>query len=252
MSRWHLSALVATEWLKIRTVRAPALLAGATVAVTLVLALQPVVGAGRQGRPSLGTIGAMLGVLDATSRGPLLAVVVGVLVIAGEHHHATITTTLLQTPERTALVVAKALTAALVGLGLGLLGLTTTLAVGLPTGAVRPDLLNADIVWRVLGLLLAYPAYGLLGVGVGALLLRSQAAAVLVPVAWLLVLESLVVGSLDRRLLPWSLTGATAALANAGDLPGVLPIWGGALLLAGFALLVLLAGVARVARTDIT
>jgi hypothetical protein len=252
MSRWHLSALVATEWLKVRTVRAPALLAGATVGVTLVLALQPVVGAGRQGRPSLGTIGAMLGVLDATSRGPLLAVVVGVLVVAGEHHHATITTSLLQTPARTPLVVAKAVTAALVGLGLGVLGLATTLAVGLPTGAVRTDLLNADIVWRVVGLLLAYPAYALLGVGVGALLLRSQAAAVLVPVAWLLVVETLVVGSMDRHLLPWSLTGATAALANAGDLPGVLPIWGGALLLAGFALLVLLAGVARVARTDIT
>jgi ABC-2 type transport system permease protein len=252
MSSWHLSALVATEWLKLRTVRAPALLPVATVGVTLVLALQPVLGAGRQGRPSLGTVGAMLGVLDATGRGPLLTVVVGALVIAGEHHHATLATTLLQTPARTPVLVAKAVTAALVGLGLGLLGVVTTLAVGIPTGAVRSDLLNADIVWRVLGLLLAYPAYGLLGVGVGALVLRSQAAAVLVPVAWLLVMESLVVGSLDRHLLPWSLTGATAVLANAGDLPGVLPIWGGALLLAGVALLVLLAGVTRLARADIT
>lgn len=252
MSTGRLAALVATEWLKLRTVRAPALLAAATVGVTLVLALQPVLGAGQQGRPSPGTVGAMLGVLDATSRGPLLAMVFGVLVIAGEHHHGTFTTTLLQTPARTPLVVAKAVTAALVGLGLGLLGLATTLAVGVPAGAVRSDLLNADIVWRVLGLLLAYPAYGLLGVGVGALLLRSQAVAVMVPVTWLLAVESLVVGFLDRHLQPWSITGATAALANAGDLPGVLPIWAGALLLAGFALLVLLAGVTRVARTDVT
>lgn len=252
MSRPPLSALVASEGLKLRTVRVPALVAAATVALTVVLALQPVLGAGRRGRPSLGTVGAALDVLDATGRGTLLALVVGVLVTAGEHHHGTLTATLLQTPDRARLVAAKSLTAVLAGCALGLLGLTATLAVGVPSGAVRPDLLNSDIVWHVVGMLAAYPAYALLGAGVGAVMLRSQPLAVLLPVAWLLVLEVLVLGTVDRRLLPWSLNGATDALANAGDVVGVLPIWAGAALLLGWALLMLLAGVTRVTRADVT
>ena len=247
-----LSALVATEWLKLRTVRVPALVAAATVALTLVLAVQPVLGAGRRGRPSLGTAGAMLDVLDATAHGPLLALVVGVLVTAGEHHHATLTGTLLQTPQRPRLVLAKGLTAMSAGCVLALLGLVVALSVGLPSGAVRADLLNADIVWHVAGTLAAFPIYALLGAGVGAVMLRAQPLAVLLPVAWFLVLEGLVLGVVDRQLLPWGLTGATDALANAGDVVGVLPIWAGAVLLLGWALLTLLAGVARVTRVDVT
>lgn len=252
MSRPTLSALIATEALKLRTVRLPALVAAVTVALTLVLAVQPVLEAGRRGRPSPGTVGAMLDVLDATGRGPLLALVVGVLMTAGEHHHATLSATLLQTPNRARLVLAKGLTAGLAGCVLGLLGLATTLAVGVPTGVVRPDLLNADIVWRVAGTLAAHPAYALLGAGVGAIMLRAQPLAVLLPVTWLLVLEGLVLGAVDRALLPWGLNGATDALANAGDVVGVLPIWAGAALLLGWALLALLAGVARMWRVDVT
>jgi ABC-2 type transport system permease protein len=247
-----LSGLVAAEWLKLRTVRTPLLLAASTVALTLALAIPPVVGAGRDLRPSLGTTGAMLGVLDATRHGPLLALVLGVLVAAGEHHHATITAVLLQTPQRVRLVVAKALTAFLAGSGLGLLGLATALAVGVPSGAVRLDLLNGDLVGRALGQLAAYPVHAVIGVGVGALLARSQSVAVVVPVAWLIAIEGLAVGSVDRHLLPWTLTGATAALANAGDVPGVLSVPAGAAVLLGSMLLVLLAGAVRTARSDIT
>jgi ABC-2 type transport system permease protein len=252
MSRSPLSALLATELLKLRTVRTPALVAAACVSVTLVLALQPVLGAGRAGRPSSGTVGAMLEVLDATDRVPLIALALGVLVTAGEHHHATLSATLLQAPDRTRLMVAKGLAAVLAGGALGLLGLTTVLAVGVPTGAVRADLLNTDIVLHVAGMLAAHPLYALLGAGFGAVLFRSQPLAVLLPVTWLLVLEELVVASVDRQLLPWSLTGATHALAHAGDVVGVLPMGTGAVLLTAWALLVLFAGGAVLTRADIT
>jgi ABC-2 type transport system permease protein len=252
MSRPRLSALVADETLKLRTVRLPALVAAATVAGTLVLAVQPVLGAGRQGRPSLGTIGAMLDVLDATGRGPLLALALGVVVTAGEHHHATLTATLLQTPDRGRLLAAKACTAALAGGALGLLGVATAVAVGAPTGALRIDLLNADIAWHVVGMLAAYPVYALLGAGVGAVMGRSQPLAVLLPTAWLLVLEALVLAAVDRDLLPWGLTGATGALVNAGDVVDVLPMWAGAAMLLGWSLLALLVGALRLTRADVT
>lgn len=246
-----LAALVAAEWLKVRTVRMPGLLAAAAVALTLVLAVQPVLSAGRNGNPSLGTAGAMLAVLGATSRGPLVALVLGVLLVTAEHHHGTLTPVLLQVPSRARLLAAKAALAALGGLALGVLALATSLVVGLLSGAVRPDLLNADIVWRSAGLALTHPAYALLGVGIGALTFRSQPVAVLTPLAWLLFGEAMVVTSVDRHLLPLTLNGASAALANAGDLPGVLPIWAGGLLLAGCAGLAVAAGAVRLVRTDV-
>jgi ABC-2 type transport system permease protein len=244
-------ALLATEWLKLRTVRAPWLLAAAAVAITLVLAVQPVLQAGRGG-PSIGTAGALLGVLGATGRGPLVALAFGALLVTGEYRHATLTATLLATPDRARLLGAKALTALLGGLVLGALSVLTALAVATAAGAVRADLVHADVLARVAGLLLAHPLYGLLGLGAGALLARFPATAVLLPLAWLLFLEGLVVGGMGRHLLPWSLGGATAALANAGDLPGVLPIWAGALLLTGFAAVLAVAGTARLTRSDIT
>lgn len=245
-------ALVSAEWLKVRTVRLPALLAATAVALTLVLALQPVLSAGRNGSPSLGTAGALLAVIGSTSRGPLVALVLGVLVVTAEHRHATLTPVLLQTPSRARLLAAKSAFAAMGGLGLGLLGLATSLSVGALSGAVRPGLLNADIAWRVTGLALAHPLYALLGVGVGALAARSQPVAVLIPVVWLLFGEAMVVNVVDARLLPWSLNGAVAALANAGDLAGVLPIWAGGLLLLACASVAVGAGTVRTVRADVT
>lgn len=245
------ASLVAAEWLKVRTVRLPAVLAATAVALTLALAVQPVLGAGRNGSPSLGTAGAMLAVLGATHRGPLVALVLGVLLVTAEHHHGTLTPVLLQVPSRARLLAAKAALALLGGLALGVLALTTSLVVGVLSGAVRVDLLNADMIWRVVGLALAHPAYALLGVGIGTLALRSQAVAVLTPLAWLMFGEPMVVASVDRHLLPWTVNGAAAALANAGDLPGVLPLWAGGLLLGGCAGLAVAAGAVRLVRTDV-
>ena len=72
-----LLVLVRTELLKLGTTRAPWLLAGGALALTVLLALQPVTRAGRDGAPSIGTVGAALGVLDALGRGALVALLVG-------------------------------------------------------------------------------------------------------------------------------------------------------------------------------
>ena len=115
-----LLVLVRTELLKLGTTRAPWLLAGGTLALTVLLALQPVTRAGRDGAPSIGTVGAALGVLDALGRGALVALLVGVLVVTAEFRHQTVGTSLLQTPNRIQLVVAKSAASSLVGLALGL------------------------------------------------------------------------------------------------------------------------------------
>jgi ABC-2 type transport system permease protein len=240
------------EWLKLRTVRLPLAVAAAAVCVTLALALRAVVGAGQHGAPSIGTAPAALSVLGATTWGPCFAMVLGVLVVTDEFHHGTITGTLLQRPRRWRLFLSKALTAALAGLALGVLTLTAALSVGVPGGAVPTDVLNVDVVSRSVGLLLLHPAYAVIGAGVGGLLLRAQSVAVLLPLAWVLVLERLIVGVVDRGWLPWTLSGATSAVENAGDVVGVLPVWQGVVLLGAAGLAAGVLGGTHIERTDLT
>lgn len=243
--------LVSTELLKLRTTRAFWWLAAASAGLTLALAVTPVLKAGTAGAPSLGTVGAMLAVLGALGKGVLAVLVLGVLGVAGEFRHQTITATLLRTSGRGRVLAAKAAAAALVGTALAGVNLAIVLLVGLPSGAIDPGLVNGDIVMVAVGLLLAYPLYGLLGTGLAALV-PDQTAAVVAPVAWLLVLEDLLVQQLFPRLAPWSLTGVTAALANAGNLPRLLPVWAGGAVLLAYGLALAWLGTTRIVRLDVT
>jgi ABC-2 type transport system permease protein len=244
-------AVVKAELLGLRTVRSRWVLAAGAVLSTCVLAITPVVDSGKAGHPSVGTAGAMLGVLGAVAAGRFVVLLLGVLTITGEFRHGTVTATFLQSPRRVWVLASKATAIVLAGVALALVDVAMVLVIGLSTGAVHPSLLNADIVLRVLGLLLAYPMYGLLGVGIGALVVY-QPLAVLLPLAWVLYLEGLVFHLVPRGFQPWSLGNVTSALANAGDVRDVLPVLGGGAALLGYAALLMTLGVARVVRRDIT
>jgi ABC-2 type transport system permease protein len=242
--------LLRTELLKLTTTRWPWILVAVALAATAVQALQPVYKSGRDGDPTLGTAFAELAVLDALSRGALVALLLGVLMVTSEFRHNTVTVSLLQSPRRGRVVTAKALVA--VSVGLGLAALAIVLAVGLVSGAIQPQLINGDIVLRVIGLVLTYPLYALLGTATGCLLAANQPLAVVIPVVWLAGLEGLALSSVSPGARVWSFLGTTAALQNAGDVPLVLPVWAGAGALLGYALLLLGAGALRVARADIS
>jgi ABC-2 type transport system permease protein len=244
--------LLRTEMLKLTTTRWPWILVAVTLAATAVQALQPVYKSGRDGDPTLGTASAELAVLDALSRGALVALLLGVLMVTSEFRHNTVRASLLQSPRRGHVVTAKALVAVSVGFALGLAGLVIVLAVGLVSGAIQPQLVNGDIVLRVIGLVLTYPLYALLGTATGCLLATNQPLAVLIPVLWLAGLEGFALSEVSQSLRIWSFLGTTAALQNAGDVPLVLPIWAGAGALLGYALLLFGAGALRVARADIS
>lgn len=241
------TALLRAELLKLRSVRSGLLVLPVAGALTLWGAVEPVLQAGRAGSPSLGTAGALLAVLGAVGRGALVVLVAGVLVVTADVRHGTLTCSLLQTPRRAAVLGAKAAVALLLALVAAALDLAVVLAVGLLSGAVDPAMVNGEIVARVAGLLLAYPLYALLGVGLGALLL-SQPLAVLLPLLWTALLERLLV---PEHLAPWSLSGVTAALGNAGDVAGVLPVPVGAAALLAYAVTALVLGCARLARHDV-
>jgi hypothetical protein len=238
--------------LKLTTTRWPWILISVTLAATAVQALQPVYKSGRDGDPTVGTALAELAVLDALGRGALVALLLGVLVVTSEFRHNIVTGSLLQSPRRLRVVTAKALIGVFVGLALGVAGLAIVLAVGLVSGAIQPQLVNGDIVLRVIGLVLTYPLYALLGTATGCLLASNQPLAVLIPVLWLAGLEGFALSSVSQSVRVWSFLGTTAALQNAGDVPLVLPIWAGAGALLAYALLLFGAGALRVARADVS
>jgi hypothetical protein len=244
-------ALVRTELLALRTTRTAWVLFAGAVLLTAVLAVDPVLGAGTTGAPSIGTAGALLAVLGAAGRGNLVMLLLGVLAVTAEFRHGTVTATFLQAPRRVRVLAAKAAATVAVAAVAAAADLAVALAVGLGTGAVQPSLVNADIVLHVAGMLLAYPLYGLVGVAAGALLVH-QPVAVLLPLAWVLYLEGFALGLVPPSVAPWSLGGVTAALANAGHVPDVLPMAPGGGALLAYALLLFLLGALRIARRDIT
>ena len=248
--RAEVLAQVAADLLKLRTVRTPMVLVAVGVGLTGVLAMQALLRSGVAGAPSVGTAALLLTMLSTAARAQLIALVVGVLAVSAERRHATLTGTLLQTPRRVPVMVAKSVTAAFVALVLGLLNLGVAVSVAAGSGVLRPSLVNADVVLAVAGQLLAYPLYGLLGAGIGAVLMDTQPIAVLLPTAWFLLLEAYV-STLAPGLSRWLPGPLTAALANAGDLPNLVPVGAGALGLLGYGLLVAGAGTARLTSTDV-
>jgi len=245
-------ALLRTELLKLASTRWPWILVAVTLAATAVQALQPVYKSGRDGDPTLGTALAELAVIDALGRGALVALVLGVLMVTSEFRHNTVTASLLQSPRRGRVVTAKALIAVSVGLALGLAAVAIVLAVGLVSGAIQPQLVNGDIVLRVIGLALTYPLYALLGTATGCLFARNQPLAVVIPFLWLAGLEGFALSEASQSVRIWSFMGTTAALQNAGDVPLVLPIWAGAGVLLAYGLVLFGAGALRIARADIS
>jgi ABC-2 type transport system permease protein len=245
-----ISGQLRTELFAVRTVRAPWFLAAATIAVSLLLAVTSVLDAGKAAAPSIGTAGAMLALLDSMARGSVVVFLIGVLTVTSEFRYGTVTLTFLQTPNRLRVLTSKAIAVIFLGAALAVVNLVVVLGVGSPSGAFQLSIWNSDIGLHVLGLLFAYPVYGVLGVGIGALLVY-QPVAVALPLAWLLA-EHAFGDSLPDALQPWSLTAVTAAAANSVSLEPVLPVLAGTVALVGYAAVVLSLGAIRVLRRDIT
>lgn len=244
--------LVRAELLKLATTRAPLALGAGTVAFVLVAALRAVAEAGRQGASSIGTTGALLDLLGGYRVGGVAAAALGALVATADHRYGTLTASLLRAPRRSRVVLAKAAAVTLVTAVVGLVGLAAVAAAGLGSGALTSGATTGPVALRAAGLLLTYPAYGLLGLGAGLLLPRYQALVTVLPAAWLLVLEELTFASFTRHAPEWALSRVSASAASAFDVHPVLPAWAGALLLVAYAVALCAAGALRTHRLDIS
>ena len=242
--------LIGAELLKLRTTRMfwgsiASALAFVPVAVTLAIfntAVHP-----------LNSHAGVRNVMSAASSGALIFFVIGILMTAGEFRHGTATSTFLVSPDRKRVIAAKLAAASLTGVAVAITTSILTLAIAMPWLAAKDVHLSSfrgDVALGVLGALVATALSSLVGVSFGALV-RNQTMAVTVALIWSQVVDGLLIG-FAPGIGRWVPGGAAAALTGATTANGgLLPMWGAALVLAGYAGAFATAGTTALTRRDI-
>ena len=184
--------------------------------------------------------------------GPLFAALLGALTITGEFRHGTIRPTFLVTPRRGRVVLAKVWASMLVGGAFGLLAAAVAAGVGSAVLAARGLAVRLDggnYALLLAGCAAAAALWAAIGVGVGAAV-RSQVPTVVGLCAWLLFVESLLLGDIGLvgdvgRFMP----GALGKAASGQDpllAPGL-----AVFLLALYAVVAVAVGWMATARRDV-
>jgi ABC-2 type transport system permease protein len=244
--------LLRAELLKQRTTPA-FLVAYAAVPVLAALVTFAVYSmAGRQGNDPLGPDSVLHATGAPASVVSTLALLLGVVGMAGEYRHGTIVTTMLAAPRRWDIVVAKAAAHALAGAVMAIVTIAVSLAIAVPwlVSAGVDVRLTAEVV-RVAGALVATTAlYGALGAVAGALL-HNQSAAIGVVLVWLLKGEDLLAGALGHWSIgDWLPAALGEGLVRAGA--GHPARWAAVLVLVAYVALFTAAGARVVVRRDVT
>lgn len=198
-----MSALLHAELLKVRTVRTYLWLALASVALVLIASISVSATTG-----SIGSAADDRSVAQIAAIAVVFSLIGGIIVMAGEFTHGTITQTLLATPVRERVVLAKVVVAGLIAIGFALVAELLVLAITVPGASL--DFHNARLVF--LGILIAAPLAGALGVGLGGVV-KSQGSGIAVSLVWLLIGEHIIL-LISESASRYSPGRAFAALAS--------------------------------------
>jgi ABC-type transport system involved in multi-copper enzyme maturation permease subunit len=190
------------------------------------------------------------------SLGYVFPLLVGTLMVTSEYRHKTLTPTFLATPHRGTVISAKVIIGLVIGALYGVL--TVIVSVGPPAGILAgydiKTALDSGDTWAMLGrIVLAFALWALVGLGVGALV-RNQVAAIVIVLAFTQFIGPIAsaVGSLVKGLdsvtqyLPGAASDALVgqsiyAIAGTGQTAG-LEWWAGGLVLAGYAVVLIVLG----------
>jgi len=247
-----------SEWAKIATTRMTLGLVLTALAFTLLNAVTIIALAGSDlagsDLPSLTDPDGLLLVYSTVGSAVLLALVLGILAMTSEFRHHTITSTLLATPRRPRLVVAKSLAQALAGAIMGAACMAAVLLALLAASLFKD---TAPIDWGEFaavsgGALLAFAIYPVVGVAFGSLV-RNQIAAIIIALVWVMLVEALVVSFLPD-VGKWLPGGAVNGLLQAGAMGAdvYLDVLPSAVLLLGYGVVFAALGASVTMRRDIT
>jgi ABC-2 type transport system permease protein len=190
-----------------------------------------------------------------TSIGALFAALLGTLSVTSEIRTGTIRPTLLATPNRTLVIGAKMIAAAIGGASVGLIAEALVSVIASAAFAIRgiPVALTAGDFARMLaGGAAAAALWAGIGTGIGAIA-RSQVGAVVGLCVWLLLIETVLAGEVPSvgKYTPGASAGALAGmLQSATSLKLVTPVLG-AILLAAYTALAVSAGAFTTEKRDV-
>ena len=208
--------LIKVELLKLRTT--PALyICGAIVGgLTVVSVIANILLAGKQGAPALGSLENVNKVFSVAALSTMVALAVGIVIVAGEYRHRTILSGYLAEPRRGRVVAAKLLTAGGFGAVTGAVAFGLAAAVAFPMFAAKGvHHIPIDITRMWVGAVLASACYGMLGVALGALA-RHTVGAIIGAIIWVQIVEVGVLQPAVPSLAKWLPTGAGVALTSSG------------------------------------
>lgn len=214
--------LIAAEYLKLRTTRTTWGLLVATV-VTTGLAVVGAIYVASNSKLNLESLYGIREVLHVTAAGGIFVLVLGVIISAGEYRQSTATDTFLTTPQRWKVIVSKLIVATTSGVVFGALSAGTAIAVANHLYAAKGYTfpLGSSQAWTILGgAVLGAALFGALGAATGSLV-RNQVSAIVGWMAWLFVIENILLGFSGTlgRWLPSALNRALVRDPNADLLP---------------------------------
>jgi hypothetical protein len=246
-----MNRLVAAELLKFRTTRP---------SIGFVLVIVALTGIGTAGtvggahRSELGTTELTRKVVSGVVLAALIVFLIGVLSVTSEWRHGTITRTFLVTPRRTRVVVAKEIWIALLALAFTALAFVVALTIAVVWLAIddSPSLaVDSGVVREAGRLVLVSVLWGMLGVGVGAVV-QSQTFAIVGSVIWVLLVEALIaalLGLADLEAVADYLPGR--ALSAFDGTEGGLSTWAGGAVALGWVVALGALGALRTSRQDV-
>jgi ABC-type transport system involved in multi-copper enzyme maturation permease subunit len=261
--------MLGSEWRKVTTTKMLWVLAVVGIGYSVVNAGTLVL-LGAELFPGLPTTGEQSMLLDPDYITTLIAqvssaatfvLILGIIAVTGEYRHMTITSTFLAAPHRGRVLVAK--------MGLyGILGaLIALVATAIVTIVVLAALLPFDhapltassVLTVLVGAVFGFALYAIVGVSLGALI-KSQIAAIIIALVWVLLVEALV-GLAFPAVSRWLPGGALQSVMDVSvttDMSGQLvdadrlPAWGGTLVLLAYAAVFGVIAMRTTLRRDIT
>ena len=247
-----MSRALAAELFKLRTTRTSW---GVTLgSLALVLIISTI--AALAGEFSAGDEAPGLDLMEIAGLVQIFALVLGILIVATEFRHGTITPSLLAVPVRVRLVLAKLLASLGAGALLGVVASALCAVLVFPLLSAR-DIdtggSTSDVLELIAGNTAAAALFAAVGIGLGALI-RNQVGAIIGALGWIFLVEPLlgIIPGFDDVITKWFPSGAanaTAGTATSDDELGQVPA---GLLLAAYAAAFLAAGIVMIRRRDVS
>jgi ABC-2 type transport system permease protein len=202
--------LIRAEFLKLRTTQVWLWMLLAAIAVTVLITVAQLAP-----HDGVDNYGEAVDAITAPGVAYVVVFVLGVLGVTTEFRYQTITPSVLVTPSRWSLVSAKMITYALVGAIYSIICVAIEVAIAFPwlsSKHIDISLTSPHVPRALLGVFAAVALFGIVGLGVGALL-RNQIVAVTVGVIFLLVINNVLLAiPVVKHVFPYTPVGAVDAI----------------------------------------